>query len=238
MAGFTDIHHHIAYGLDDGARRFEDAARMLRAAHKDGISTIIATPHVEPGRRAFDMAAYYERLDELNAYCMAREMPIGIFPGCEIMYTDETLRFLQSGRIPTLAGGRFVLVEFMPDVTYERLFEAVRKLANAGYRPVVAHIERYGCLVRNEAHIRELRELLRVRLQVNCTTVVEAKGRMRRFVQNVLEKRLIDFVATDAHNVETRPVRMKACYRVIKEGYGAELAGALVKRNQAEIFLE
>ena len=69
--GFVDIHHHCIYGVDDGAQSLEDMQKMLLKAHDDGISAIVATPHVTPGVHHFNwdrfdrhMAAGVEFLKE------------------------------------------------------------------------------------------------------------------------------------------------------------------------------
>ena len=55
--GFVDIHHHLIYGLDDGAQTWEQTQQMLTQARENGIRRIIATPHAEPGMRPFPMRA-------------------------------------------------------------------------------------------------------------------------------------------------------------------------------------
>ena len=66
MRGFTDIHHHIVYGLDDGAQTASDALNMLRAAYKDGSRVVLGTTHISPGVQRFDTEAYYARVREVS----------------------------------------------------------------------------------------------------------------------------------------------------------------------------
>ena len=49
MRGFTDIHHHLLYGVDDGAQSLQMSLKMAQRAYRGGTRTIIATPHVTPG---------------------------------------------------------------------------------------------------------------------------------------------------------------------------------------------
>ena len=56
--GFTDIHQHIVYGMDDGAKSLEESLAMLKAAIRENTSTIIATPHITPGVYAFDLQKF------------------------------------------------------------------------------------------------------------------------------------------------------------------------------------
>lgn len=237
MRGFVDIHHHIVFDWDDGPATFAQSCKMLDAAQQDGIRHLIATSHAEPGRVAFETDLYYDKIDALNQWCRQNGRAITVYPGAEILYTDAALRFLQGGAIPTLAGRHYVLVEFMPDVTYDRLFNAVRTLANGGYIPVLAHMERYMCLVKDYKRIAEMKALLDIRVQINCSTIIQAKRfATRRFVRTVLQEGLLDFVATDAHNLTTRPVCMRKCYEVLRQQVGDTYATLLCGKRQMHEF--
>ena len=65
--GFVDIHHHLIYGLDDGAQTWEQTQQMLTRAGENGIRRIIATPHAEPGMRPFPMRELMERIQQARA---------------------------------------------------------------------------------------------------------------------------------------------------------------------------
>lgn len=237
MSHFVDLHNHLLFKMDDGAASMKETAQMLLAAEKDGIRKLIATPHAQPGKHAFDYAGYLDKLRYVNEFCMAKGLQVVVYPGAEILYSESALRQLDDKLIPTLADGRHILVEFHTDVEFMQVFHAVRGLSNAGYVPVLAHIERYECLVREPEQIAEIRSQLNVRMQMNCSTIIRHQGlRMGRFVKRVLADRLIDYVATDAHNTTSRPICMLACYKKLEKRYGKEYASALTLRNQAEIF--
>ena len=234
---FVDIHHHIIYGLDDGPQTFEESVDMLRAACHDGIGTIIATTHASPGERDFPLEAYRERLKELNDYCQLHTLPLQLLQGAEIFFAESAVRHLQAGRIPTLANSQHILVEFSPDVDYEELFTGLRQLANAGFLPVLAHIERYECLVRKPGLALEIKNDLPVKFQVNCRSLVRRKGmRFRRFLRKVLDARMIDCVATDAHNTDSRKVCMEEGYVALAGCYEQEYADELTWLNQRSIL--
>lgn len=58
MTGFTDIHSHFVYGVDDGAKTRADMEAMLDAAYADGVTSLFATSHMTPGISPFDFLAY------------------------------------------------------------------------------------------------------------------------------------------------------------------------------------
>ena len=133
MTGFADIHHHLLYGLDDGPRRMEETAAMLHRAAAEGITTLVATPHVTPGVQRFDRDAFLERLAEARQYCAAQQLPLTLHAGAELLYTPQTARFLREGRVPTLGNTPYALVEFSPDVRFDTLESALVDLLRSGF---------------------------------------------------------------------------------------------------------
>lgn len=237
MGGYIDMHQHIAYGIDDGARTMDEAIKMIYAAYKDGVRMIFATPHVSPGEKPFPIGEYSRQLGQLNAYIDQHSLDLQILPGAEILYTEATLRLLKEGNIPSLGSGAFVLVEFLPDIAYDAMFDALRQLANASYTTVVAHIERYDCLVKTPHRVRELKDTLPLRMQVNCSTILRPSGfRTRRFLKQVLGEQLLDYLATDAHGVDFRPTCMRACEQALSSIYSAAYVEGLLGRHQEELI--
>ena len=235
MNRFVDIHHHVIYGVDDGAKTREDMQDMLEKAYDDGIRAIVCTPHVTPGVQHFDWDRFDRHMEMAEQYCREHDLKLKLYKGCEILYSDMTAQYLQEERIPSMAGTDYALVEFLPTDKYERIEGAVERILDSGYRPIIAHCERYNCLVKHPALARRLREGYDLKLQVNCSTVISNKGFfMHRFVNFVFENQLIDALATDAHNVKTRPVRMKAAYKAACERWGEEYARALTNGSILE----
>jgi len=233
--GFTDIHHHLMYGMDDGPKSIEEAQVMLRAAKADGIAKIIITPHVTPGVRYFDIDLFLERFEGLRE--SAQQAEIKLLPGAEVFYTPMARRMLGERRIPTMAGTEYVLVEFLPEIRFEDMFDAVENLLVGGYLPILAHTERYQCLVSKPPRAFEMKKKLDVRYQVNCSTVVNSKGFfVDRFCKKLFADRLVDAVATDAHNSSTRPVLMTAAWKVLEERYGAGYAEQLMGISGGLLF--
>lgn len=237
MPGYTDVHQHIVYGLDDGAQSRDMSIEMLRAACQDGVTTLFATPHATPGEIEFPMEKYTRRLAELSAYCAENALPLKLLPGAEILYTEHTARHLRDGLVPTLGGGVFTLVEFFPGIPYEALFQAVRQIANAGYTPIIAHIERYECLVKDYRRAYELKELVNLRLQVNASSLVRPKGFWaKRFLKRLLAAQAIDYIATDAHDVTHRPTCFGACVQALEGVCPGDYIVRLTEINQREIL--
>lgn len=219
--GFTDIHCHVVYGIDDGPRTREESYAMLNAAHADGVRRLIATSHTCPGIQAFDTELYLRHVEELRAYCAGRGLDLKILTGSEILYSPQTCRFLREGRLLTLGESEYALVEFLPSVRYDELCAALEGILRSGYSPVVAHVERYSCLSAFPKRMQEIRRRYQATLQMNCSSAIGGKGWMRdKFARRALDEGLIDAIASDAHNTTTRPTRMRDAYLALATRYG------------------
>ena len=143
-----EMHCHILPGIDDGAEDMKQSLQMLHIAMEHEIVGAIVTPHGS----ARD--ASRERTEKIRKLCrifrakaeQQFDVIFPVFPGEEILYSSDTRRLLDEGKLLTLADTRYVLVEFMPGVPYSTLFAAVRELRMAGYVPILAHVERYHAL--------------------------------------------------------------------------------------------
>ena len=222
-SALCDIHHHIVWGIDqDGPKTMEDSKAMALAAVRDGITHIVTTPHVMPGIAPFDGERFRQRLAALQSWCRDQGQGLRLYPGAEIFYTPMTVQYLNEGRVPTMNGTAYVLVEFDPGERYEQIRKACGELTAHGYIPILAHTERYTALVRHPKAALALREEFGLAYQVNCSTIIAPKGFFQqRFIKTLLKEGALDHIATDSHNITTRPVRMKEAIAALAR-YGAD----------------
>ena len=134
MTWIIDTHSHILPGLDDGASDMQESIRMLRQAGQQGIRGVIATPHYS-GRFPNICPDRIRRLcREVQAQARARlKTEIQIWPGQEIMYSEDALSLLEEEKLLTIAGTRYVMVEFLPDICADLLFPAEDELRISVY---------------------------------------------------------------------------------------------------------
>lgn len=199
-----DIHCHIIPGIDDGASTAKESLQMLQSAIRQDVKAIIATPHY---------SAYFKNGTpaQVQGCCQMLEQWIHknltedfrIFPGREILYSTDTVRELQEGILSTMADSSYVLIEFMPDVPFSYLFRAVRELTAVGYRPILAHVERYGVL-RQKGKTEELTDA-GAYLQMNYRHIGgKWYDDTTRWCRNMLKEEQISFLGTDMHNMKNR----------------------------------
>ena len=233
-----DMHHHLIYGIDDGAKSFEGTEKMIRDAVKNQISVIVTTPHITPGQEPFPYDAYKAHLEETRNYLKAQGIPLTLYTGAEILYTPNTCYMLMDGKVPTLAGTQYVLVEFSPDDTYQYILDALNHIASAGYIPVIAHAERYECLKKPD-QLRRLRRECGALIQMNAKTVIRKHTFFReRYIRRILKEGLVDFISSDSHDMPGRANHMLEAYERLREDLGEEQAEKLTWGNANRILRE
>lgn len=206
MSGFCDIHTHILPGIDDGARDWDMCLEMIDRAWDGGIRQIIATPHYLPWQKKKTNPLQIVRLCGEVQQRVRAELgyEIKIYPGQEIYYHVDMIEEIRRGEILTMAGTRHILVEFPIDISAQQLKQAVRHICESRYIPILAHIERYECLRINET-LEEAAELGAL-FQINIKSLQGGMlNQTTRWCKHQLQERKIDFLASDMHNLSSRP---------------------------------
>lgn len=200
-----DIHSHILPGIDDGSPDWETTMTMLKDAWRAGVREIIATPHYLPWQKhpiAQKVPDLCREAEQRAARDLGIEMKI--FPGEELYYHRELPEALEEGKALTLAGSRSILVEFPETAAWSDLQFAAGQLGRSGYQMILAHFERYRSL-RTSGRVEELLAM-GVRIQSN---IGEMNGGFwnstRRWLIRQYRAERIHFVASDMHNLSTRP---------------------------------
>lgn len=199
---YTDIHAHILPGIDDGAADMKMTLKMIEIAGGNGICNIIATPHYIPGE-SYDLIEIQRIFQIVREHASAKN--INLFLGNEIYLNNGTLESIQSGKALMLAGTRYVLIESAPSEDYNTIYNGLRDILLHGYVPVLAHTERYHCLIRKTERIQEL-------ISLGCYIQVNAAGMSSsrfspeyRFLKKLCRQDQVHFIASDCHNTSERP---------------------------------
>lgn len=199
-----DMHTHILPGVDDGARDWDIALEMLKLCAESGVQKIIATPHCVPWKKKQDCKKIRELCHEAEKKLLSKHgIHMDIYPGNEIYYSLDVVSQLKDGEVLTLAGSRYVLVEFGTKESYQVFCRAVKEFIDGGYIPIIAHIERYGSLHQLE-RLRELKEMGAL-LQMNVEAFqggILSEG--ARWSKKCLSNQMIDFLGSDMHNLSER----------------------------------
>ena len=232
---YVDMHSHVIWDVDDGAERREETLRMLREASADGIGAIICTPHMTPGVYSFPEEKFQAHFLEAQNMAWREQLPLALFPGAEVLYTDHVPRLLREGRIPTLASSSYVLVEFSPTDEWSHIYDALKAVSSTGYRPVIAHMERYPA-IRTLEQVRKLKTSFQARVQINARSLLRKQPLFRRrFFNALFTENLVDFVATDTHALPGRETCMKQGMQALRERFGDTICSR-IQLNAEELL--
>jgi len=208
LTGFYDMHTHILPAVDDGSVSLEMTRQMLQMAYDQGIRHIVATPHYIQEYRRTDTTTLRQRCQLLYEEAARISPEMHVYLGNELYYADSTLEDVRAGRAFTLAGSDYILIEFSAHVSWQDLYKGLRKGVDAGYRPILAHMERYECLYRRVDRLEEL-AALGVYLQMNADSVLGGLMDSRAAqCRRLISEGWIHLLGSDCHNVTSRPPRM------------------------------
>lgn len=233
-----DIHTHVLPGIDDGAKDWDTCLKMLVKSAECGVQKIIATPHYLPWAPQVSPEEIRRLCGEAEKKLQSKYgISIDIYPGNEIYYSVDVLMHLKEGKVLTLADSKYVLVEFEPMISYQVLCRVARDFQNAGYVPVFAHVERYGCLY-NREKLRELRQM-GVLFQMNVGAfqggLFDAES---CWAKKCLRDGDIDFLASDMHDLQSRVPLSKDRLIWARKRLNVTYRKALLRENAREILGE
>lgn len=235
MEKFIDIHCHLLPGVDDGAGSMDDAVALLKMAWEDGTGTLVLTPHY---RGHYRRNTPQQLRETFAALCAQAPEGMELYLGCEVGYEPEVWEKLTEGRVLTIHGGRYVLLELSVGVTGPQAVQAVREIAECGFVPIIAHIERYPVFQRDKALVGAVLDQGAL-VQINADSIMGRWGfGAKRFCRWLLARRLAHFVASDSHDAQERPPKLAACYRYICEKYGEDYAAALFWNNARVVLAQ
>ncbi|WP_022764220.1 CpsB/CapC family capsule biosynthesis tyrosine phosphatase [Butyrivibrio sp. XPD2006] len=231
-----DIHCHIMPGVDDGSPDMATSLEMLRIADKNGITHLILTPHHKPMHHNVSPehnVAYRKRLQEAATEAGIKAK---LFSGNEIYYSDETMEELEAGKICSLAGSDYVLVEFHPTNPYKAIQNAANRVQAAGYIPIIAHVERYSDIVSHPNRVGDLIEM-GCFIQVNASSVMGKYGfGISHFTKKLLKEKKVHFIASDAHDTGRRAPQLLDCRNYVERKFGEDYGKKLFFTNPANVI--
>ncbi len=204
LKGITDIHNHILPGIDDGAANEEESIQLLLNFKNLGITNFIATPHIMNDYYPNDaetITTSFEKLsNKLKTVPELKDIQINL--AAEYMMDQHFLELIEEGNLLTLKGN-MVLVEmsyFQPPIN---LKEILFQLQTKGYKPVLAHPERYAYY-----HSKDLHKYIELKnrgclFQINALSLTTHYGiNMERIAIKLLEAGMIDFIGSDTHRLQ------------------------------------
>jgi protein-tyrosine phosphatase len=200
-----DTHLHILPCVDDGPETMEEAVALARVLVQEGVHTAIATPHYNdlfPQRSAVEIQ---ERVNELQQVLDRQDIALRLFSGHEALIKPGLVEDIQAGRLATLNGSRYLLLELWNNTWLPETERVIFELRAFGITPVLAHPERYQVF---QKELERLMSLLRqgVLVQITASSLAGMQGRTAQCTaETLLKRRLVHCIASDAHSLHRRP---------------------------------
>jgi protein-tyrosine phosphatase len=200
-----DLHCHILPGIDDGAANLDISLGMAQASVAGGVSVVVCTPHILPGlyhNAGPQIASAVERLQD----ALEQEgIPLRLVAGADAHMAPDLIAGLRSGRIPSIAESRYVLVEPPHHTAPPQLESFFFSLLVEGFVPILTHPERLNWL---QHRYEAIRQLVRagVWMQITSGSLTGAFGRNAQYwAYRMLDEGHVHILATDAHDTHRRP---------------------------------
>ena len=218
-----DFHTHILPGIDDGSRSVDESVKMLERMQKQGIETIVATPHFYANDESVD--DFLARRDAALGALRERS-PSGpdILLGAEVRYYEGISRMPDLKKL-RIQNSRLLLIEmpFRPWTEYA-VREVIDIACQGRITPVIAHVERYLFLQKKGVAIRLLES--GVLFQANSSFLMG--WRQRRRAMGMIQKGQIHFIGSDCHNLTDRPPNAAEAFSLIEKRLGTSFATAMI----------
>ncbi len=224
----VDIHSHILWDLDDGARTLEESVQMARLAAETGTTDLVATPHAN-NRYLFDSALVEQRVVDLR---QALDGKPRLHLGSDFHLSFGNIEdALNDPRPYTINHLRYLMVELPDTLIPADLGHVFERMLQVGILPVITHPERNRALWRDENQFDTW-------LKVGCYVQITAQslegnfGRTaHKIAWRLLKENKVHFVASDGHDMEHRPPRLDRAYAEVAKKHSVETADLLFRDN-------
>lgn len=199
----TDIHSHILYDVDDGARTLEESIELLKKMYNIGFRNVIFTPHYIKGSEyECENEEKREKLNIIKEELKKQNIDINVCLGNEIFINENIHELIKKDHIHTLNDTNYILVEFPFHNQIINVEDIIYELTIKGYTPIIAHPERYSYFQDNYKEVDRLRKEGFL-FQGNYSSILGYYNKKsEKLLKYMLKKGYIDFLATDIHRKE------------------------------------
>lgn len=229
-----DLHSHLLPGIDDGAPNVETSLALAEIALADGITHMVCTPHIHPGRYDNSVQTIQQALDQFKSALKQRQLPLQVSAAAEVRFGMEILDGIAQGRVPFLGqwkGESVMLLEFPHGELPFGAEKLIKWLRKHQVIPMIAHPERNKMIMKQPERLKPFLEMGCL-LQVTASAVAGGFGEVAQTIATqLLKENKVTILATDAHNIQHRPPQLTPGLQVAKSIVGDQAAMMLVKDN-------
>lgn len=221
----VDIHSHILFGVDDGAKDIGESIELLKQAVSVGYTDIVCSSHYYIG--LYENEKYEGNFKLLQKKVKELNIPINIHNGNE--FNLDLDYSLHRNKINRINNGKYFLVEIKRGIMYSTCKVFFEKLLKEGVTPIFAHVERYDQIkVENLIEFSKMGVVLQMNLKSSLSE--------REKINYLLANRYIDVIATDSHSFGRRDYNIEGELKRLKVRVGEEYFKILTETNPMKII--
>ena len=197
----VDLHAHLLPNIDDGVQDIRESIEIVTQFANAGFRKLIQTPHVASDFFKNDAKTILSKLNILRESVKQHNITITIEAAAEY-YFDYNFKILVDEKSPLLTfGNSYVLIELSPAYMPEKFTEVLFTLQTNGYKPVLAHPERYGYLADNFGVYEKILDK-GILLQLSINSLVDVYGRaVNKTAQELIKNNFYSFAGSDCHDM-------------------------------------
>lgn len=201
-----DIHTHLLPEVDDGSSSFEMSYEMLKLELLSNVDVVVLTPHY--------FITSFDKTDKAKIqekFLIFKEkfadFKIRFILGAELYYTPELMHEINNHQVMTLGDSNYLLIEFSLVQNLYDIPSILNEICYLGYRPILAHPERYSYL--SEKDLIKIKQTGTL-IQVNTSSILGDFGHaIQKKAFRFIKLNLVDFISSDAHNTKIRKPNLK-----------------------------
>tara|TARA_Y100001970_G_scaffold27492_1_gene33576 strand:- start:36697 stop:37479 length:783 start_codon:yes stop_codon:yes gene_type:complete len=233
-----DFHNHVIPNVDDGPNDVKESLSMLQLAHDQGIKEVVQTVHFQHPKM-FDKNVDYTYLkkivDDFQLILNKKNIDITLHLAAEVFYLPNLVE-ISNNPLLTIGNGKYMLIEFEPNIYPKNYENELFKLQSIGITPIIAHPERYR-FVQQDISILDKwidREYI---IQIDAGSIIGKLGRIANKASlEMIDSGYIHLIGSDAHNNKNRNFCLKDAYSFLSKNYSKDLE-MFLKTNAQKILL-
>lgn len=234
-----DIHSHLLPAVDDGSRDIQESIALLRIAVHDGIREMVLTPHIFAGCWDNNLTMLRPRFEAFARLIESKGIDIRLHLGAEVHLLVESLDLADRGEVPMMGtwnGSPALLIELHDARIPPFTVNAIRHLKKRGLQPIIAHPERNRAVMADPDCLEPLLAEGCL-MQITAGSLIGGFGaRAATAAVELLQREWVHFIATDAHNLRSRPPLMREARAFVARHYGEAVAERLTVENPAALI--
>ena len=231
-----DVHSHIVFEVDDGAKSIEQSIEIIKEAYNSGFNKIIATPHYIEGYYENATQEIGKRISLISDELKKINCPIKIMQGNEIYITENIIKLLNEEKVASLANSKYVLFELPLNSEDMNLNKVVYHLLENGKIPVLAHPERYPFVQKNPNVLFDLIEK-GVLLQANYGSIIGQYGKgAKNTVKKMFKHNMVHLLGADVHRPNSVYLNIQESIKEIEKIIGKDQLEIITNSNPEQII--